>query len=50
MSSSSWNYLLPNVPTSPNLGRNLNLTGASCFTTFRFSIVKVGDMFTEGPR
>ena len=50
MSSSSWNYLLPNVPTGPNLGRNLNLTGASCFTTFRFSIVKVGDMFTEGPR
>ena len=49
MSSSSWNYLLPNVPTGPNLFRNLNVTGASCFTTFRFSITKVADMFTPGP-
>jgi hypothetical protein len=49
MSSSSWSYTMPNIPVGLDLGRHLNLQGASCFTTFRFDITKVADIFTAAP-
>lgn len=49
MSGSNWSYTMPNIPVGTGLVRNLNLQGASCFTSFGFDLIKVADIFTAAP-
>ena len=49
MSASTWRCMYPGVPPGLGIIRNLNVSGAACFTRFQLDITRQADIFTGGP-